>query len=62
MDIQDRFCRDSSISAHSTPNPDDVPPGKNDPIPPEMPPLDPPPIRDPIPHQEPIKAQAKPSA
>jgi hypothetical protein len=40
---------------HTTQDPDQVPPARNDPIPQEVPQPDPPPIQDPIPHQEPVK-------
>jgi hypothetical protein len=43
------------VQAHTTPEPDDMPPPKNDPVPLEVPQPDPPPIQDPIPHQEPPK-------
>ena len=41
------------FKAHTTPEPDDLPPSKNDPVPPELPQPDPVPVQDPIPHQEP---------
>lgn len=46
----------TSIGAHSTPDPD-LPPKENDPVPEEVPEPDPPPVREPetIPHQVPIR-------
>jgi hypothetical protein len=43
--------------AHTTPEPDDLPPERNDPTPEEVPQPDPVPIQDPIPHQEPIRGK-----
>jgi hypothetical protein len=48
-----------AIRVHTTPDPDQAPPDRNDPIPQEVPQPDPPPIQDPIPHQEPVKTLCK---
>lgn len=51
----DEFDR-RAMRAHTTPEPDNIPPDENDPLPQEVPQRDPTPVQDPIPHQEPIKA------
>jgi hypothetical protein len=43
----------ASLRAHTTPEPDDMPPTKNDPAPLEVP--QPPPVQDPTPQREPVK-------
>lgn len=46
-----------NVQAHTTPEPGDLPPEQNDPVPQEVPQPDPSPVQDPIPHQIPIKTE-----
>ena len=43
------------VHAPTPPEPDDFPPERSDPMPPEVPQPDQVPVQDPIPHQEPIR-------